>query len=90
MEMEPLICATRSKVMAMEPGTYSWCSCGYSTNQPFCDGKHIGKGFCPQTLTLEAPTTVAFCMCKHSAKGALCDGSHRNLPVQPDPNEPTE
>jgi len=23
---------------------YSWCSCGFSKNQPFCDGTHKEKG----------------------------------------------
>jgi CDGSH iron-sulfur domain-containing protein 3 len=78
---DPHIADKRPMVLDMEPGTYSFCTCGYSANQPFCDGKHIGKGFVPQTVTLEAAQKVAFCLCKHSQKGHHCDGSHRNLPA---------
>jgi CDGSH-type Zn-finger protein len=24
----------------LTPGDYSWCACGRSKNQPFCDGTH--------------------------------------------------
>ena len=24
----------------LDPGTYYWCACGRSRNQPFCDGSH--------------------------------------------------
>ena len=36
----PKICAMSPEVMEMEPGTYWWCSCGFSATQPFCDGAH--------------------------------------------------
>ncbi len=26
--------------LQLEPGTYWWCACGRSKNQPFCDGTH--------------------------------------------------
>jgi CDGSH iron-sulfur domain-containing protein 3 len=77
---EPRVAGTRPVVLDLEPGHYSFCTCGYSENQPFCDGKHIGKGFVPSTLSVDTPQKVAFCLCKHSAKGHQCDGSHRQLP----------
>jgi CDGSH iron-sulfur domain-containing protein 3 len=70
-------------VLDMEPGHYAFCTCGLSANQPFCDGKHMGKGMVPQTLTLEEPKKVAFCLCKHSKLGHQCDGTHRGL-TKPD------
>ena len=36
----PEIGGYKSIRMEMEPGTYYWCSCGKSSNQPFCDGAH--------------------------------------------------
>ncbi len=30
-------------VMEAKPGRYSWCSCGYSEAQPFCDNAHREK-----------------------------------------------
>ncbi|MEI7775297.1 MAG: CDGSH iron-sulfur domain-containing protein [Verrucomicrobiota bacterium] len=59
--------------------TYYWCSCGKSTNQPFCNGAHKGSEFAPIPYTAEKDGTVYFCGCKHSAKGALCDGGHSKL-----------
>jgi CDGSH iron-sulfur domain-containing protein 3 len=77
----PHIADTRPVVLDVEPGTYSFCTCGYSKTQPYCDGSHIGKGFVPETLTIDTPQKIAFCQCKHSQKGHQCDGSHRNLPA---------
>tara|TARA_Y100001949_G_C15881380_1_gene283960 strand:+ start:322 stop:549 length:228 start_codon:yes stop_codon:yes gene_type:complete len=32
-------------IVSVEVGKrYSWCSCGFSKNQPFCDGTHKEKG----------------------------------------------
>ena len=35
--------------------TYSWCACGISANQPFCDGSHRGGEFTP--IRFEATET---------------------------------
>lgn len=66
-------------VMELEPGTYAWCSCGHSTNQPYCDGSHKGSGMAPTIEVLEEKKTVAWCGCKNSENGAFCDGSHTKL-----------
>lgn len=67
----------RTEVEAGE--TYSWCSCGLSRTQPFCDQSHVGSRFRPVAFIAPKSGTVLFCGCKHSASGALCDGSHNNL-----------
>jgi len=28
------------KIAVEEGKIYAWCSCGYSSKQPFCDGSH--------------------------------------------------
>ena len=66
-------------VKEMAAGTYYWCSCGKSANQPFCDGAHKGSGFTPVKMVLTEAKKVAWCGCKHSKNGACCDGSHAKL-----------
>jgi len=64
----------------MEPGTYWWCACGRSKNQPFCDGSHKPTSFTPQKVVIEETQLVSWCMCRHSDKGHICDNKHRELP----------
>lgn len=66
-------------VMEVEPGNYAWCSCGKSTNQPYCDGAHKGSSFSPIIEVVEEKKVVAWCGCKNSSKGGFCDGSHSQL-----------
>jgi CDGSH-type Zn-finger protein len=40
---------------------YSWCSCGYSQKQPFCDGSHKGTSFAPMVFQASESTKVYFC-----------------------------
>ena len=64
----------------MEPGTYWWCACGRSKNQPFCDGSHKGTIFTPEKVVVKETELVKWCLCKHSAEGHICDNNHRELP----------
>ena len=75
----PKIADTKPAVLELEPGTYFWCSCGQSSQQPFCDGSHTGSGFAPLKLTIDEKKTVALCNCKHSGNKPFCDGSHAKL-----------
>lgn len=76
---EPVIAAKMPAVLELEKGTYYWCACGRSQNQPFCDGSHAGTGFEPIRYELEEDRRVALCQCKHTANSPLCDGQHKHL-----------
>ena len=66
-------------VKVEEGKSYSWCTCGKSAKQPFCDGAHKGTDFLPLRYKAIETTRVFFCGCKHGKNGALCDGSHSKL-----------
>lgn len=65
--------------MELEPGTYWWCACGKSQNQPFCDGSHEGTEFEPQEVVITEQKMYSLCACKHSKMGWKCDGTHKSL-----------
>ena len=66
-------------VTEVDAGTYFWCACGKSGNQPYCDGSHNGTSFTPIRVTIEEHKKVAWCTCKHTDNQPFCDGSHKNL-----------
>jgi CDGSH-type Zn-finger protein len=76
---EPTIAAKVPKVMELEAGTYYYCTCGKSANQPFCDGSHKGTDFEPKVFELKEKKKVALCQCKHTGNAPFCDGTHKNL-----------
>ncbi|TVR49577.1 MAG: CDGSH iron-sulfur domain-containing protein [Puniceicoccaceae bacterium] len=76
---KPTIARKAPFVQKMAPGTYWWCACGRSANQPFCDGSHEGTEFSPVEVTIEEEKMVAWCACKHSGNGPFCDGTHSRL-----------
>jgi len=76
----PKIVQKAPMAVKVEAGkSYSWCACGRSANQPFCDGSHKGTGFAPVKYTPETDGKAVFCACKHSGNAPLCDGSHASL-----------
>jgi CDGSH-type Zn-finger protein len=77
---EPTVVQKSPQVLELEAGTYFWCACGRSQNQPFCDGSHKGTGLAPVKFELTEKKTVALCLCKHSGHKPFCDGTHRSLP----------
>jgi CDGSH-type Zn-finger protein len=76
---EPKIAQKSPFVMTIKPGTYKWCQCGESSNQPFCDGSHKKTEFTPMVEVIEEEKKVAWCGCKHSGNKPYCDGTHKNL-----------
>ena len=80
MENEPKIGGTAPIPVELESGkTYAWCSCGSSSNQPFCDGSHKGTAFSPHVFQAEENKTCYMCTCKRTSNDYACDGSHKNL-----------
>ena len=76
---DPVIAAKVAATLDLEPGTYWWCSCGRSQNQPFCDGSHKGTEFTPMKFVLEKKKKLSLCQCKRTQKPPYCDQTHRNL-----------
>lgn len=76
---EPTIAQLSPYAMELEPGTYWWCACGRSKNQPFCDGSHKGSDFAPVKVEVSEKKKLWLCGCKHSKNTPYCDGSHQQL-----------
>jgi CDGSH-type Zn-finger protein len=76
---DPVIAQKAPYDLELEPGTYYWCACGRSKNQPFCDGSHEGTGFEPKEFVIAEKQTVSLCGCKWTADAPFCDGAHENL-----------
>ena len=76
---DPLIAQKSPFVIEVEQGTYAWCACGRSKNQPFCDGSHRGSSFRPLVTKIEEKKRVAWCGCKQTKTPPFCDGSHKSL-----------
>ena len=76
---EPVVADKKPYVKELDPGTYYWCACGRSRNQPFCDGSHQGTEFTPVEFEVDKKKTVALCMCKRTKNKPFCDGSHNSV-----------
>ena len=56
--------------------SYFWCSCGFSSKQPFCDGSHKNTEFSPVKFIADETKKMFFCTCKQTNNQPFCDGSH--------------
>lgn len=76
---EPFIAAKSPALVTLEPGPFAWCACGKSSNQPFCDGSHIGSPFTPVLFKIAEKREAWLCRCKHTKNPPYCDGTHKEL-----------
>jgi CDGSH-type Zn-finger protein len=79
MSEEPVVAAKHPFVLEVEPGTYYWCRCGRSENQPFCNGSLKGTGLAPVQVEIAEKQIVAFCGCKRTGNQPRCDGTHKTI-----------
>ncbi len=61
---------------------YYFCTCGRSSNQPFCDGSHQGTSFTPKAFTVGKDGKVYLCACKHTGNAPFCDGTHKKFTTE--------
>lgn len=63
----------------LEAGTHLWCQCGFSKNQPFCDGSHHGTKYKPIAFDVKKKRKLKLCNCKQTKSGPFCDNTHLEL-----------
>lgn len=81
MTLKPDIASNAPIMIELQERTsYSFCPCGKSQKQPFCDGSHKEvTDFKSLKFTSLKTETVALCMCKHSKTLPYCDSTHKNI-----------
>lgn len=79
----PRIAECEPMVVKVQPGkVYSWCSCGLSATQPFCDNTHRNIEGIPYRsikVMFEKEEEIYFCRCKHTKTPPFCDDTHLTL-----------
>ncbi|MFY9445721.1 MAG: CDGSH iron-sulfur domain-containing protein [Flavobacteriaceae bacterium] len=57
---------------------YSWCTCGHTENEPFCDSSHRKNNATPSLkFSVSEEKTAYLCSCKKTSNPPYCDGSHK-------------
>ena len=68
------------KVKVEKGKRYSWCACGLSDKQPFCDSSHRKEGkFRSLKYFFKETKEIYFCGCKMTKHPPFCDDSHSKL-----------
>lgn len=84
----PRIVECEPQLVKVEPGkVYSWCTCGLSEKQPFCDNNHKlieGLPFRSVKVLFDKEEDVWFCRCKHTKTPPFCDETHKTLKNKPE------
>ncbi|XP_022658221.1 CDGSH iron-sulfur domain-containing protein 3, mitochondrial-like [Varroa destructor] len=77
------------KFLLQKGKQYYWCTCGWSHNQPFCDGKHKNPHYKislkPIRIVPEETREYWLCNCKQTKRRPFCDGTHKTPEVQETP-----
>ncbi|KAI1723285.1 iron-binding zinc finger CDGSH type domain-containing protein [Ditylenchus destructor] len=74
------------KVQLEAGKTYSFCTCGLSSRQPWCDGSDHQLGRTMRRsidFTVDKTGDYVLCMCKQSKKMPICDGTHKTISQRP-------
>jgi len=80
MNNQPKIAEKSPAAVKLEAGkNYAWCTCGLSTNQPFCDGSHKTTSMKPMVFKAETDESAWLCQCKQTSNAPYCDGTHNSL-----------
>jgi CDGSH-type Zn-finger protein len=77
----PIMAQKGSYKIELEKGKkYSFCTCGASKTQPFCDDiGHRGTPFKPKLFKAEKDGLHFICGCKRAKTLPYCDGTHKTL-----------
>lgn len=69
------------KVHVKKGVRYSWCSCGLTKTEPFCDGAHklVKTELKSVKFEVDEDKVVSLCGCKHSKNMPFCDNTHNFL-----------
>lgn len=76
---KPIVAEEFPALVDLEPGTYYWCACGRSKNQPFCDRSHEGTAFEPVKFEVKTTKKLKLCQCKQTGTPPYCDNTHSKL-----------
>lgn len=80
--MKPKVADNKPISVELKAGEeYYYCSCGKSSNQPFCDGSHKGTSFTPKSFKAEDDGEAYLCQCKQTGNAPFCDGTHARIPA---------
>jgi len=63
----------------LKEGTYLYCQCGYSSEQPWCNGSHHGTKHKPLVVDIKRKTKASICTCKLTKTPPYCDNSHLSI-----------
>nr|ABI52729.1 putative secretory protein [Argas monolakensis] len=65
-------------VLLEEGKQYTWCACGLSKKQPFCDGTHksMEHPIKPVRFAVTETKKYLLCRCKQTNNRPFCDLSH--------------
>ncbi|XP_053821225.1 CDGSH iron-sulfur domain-containing protein 3, mitochondrial [Vidua chalybeata] len=88
---QPVIAAKEPFLVELQAGkSYSWCACGHSKRQPFCDGAHRTEApaLSPLRFSPARAGAALLCGCKRTRSPPYCDGSHRENAGQAAPPAP--
>lgn len=69
-------------LVTLEPGPFAWCSCGKSSNQPFCDGTHRGTKFTPVLFKIAEKRDAWICQCKNFKSAPFGEGTHQEQKLE--------